>query len=128
MRHATGGLGRDERPRPGAGGPEGAATQPEAREAPLAERPAASSAADGGAVDWRTAAQRIAREIASRYSNVDADGSGTGADGHAPRGLFADGSNGDGRPDCGKIYSGAAILGTGLWQYDGDPQHGCEWR
>ena len=85
-------------------------------------------AVEGAPMDWEAAKERVAREVARRYSNVDADGEAVGADGRAPTGLMADGDATSGRPDCGKIYSGAAIIGSGLWQYDGNPNQRCEWR
>ena len=89
--------------------------------------PAGTGAAPGAPIDWEAARERVAREIARRYSAVDDDGDAVGADGRSPSGLMAEG-DGTGRPNCGKIYSGSAILGNGMYQYDGDPQHGCEWR
>ena len=87
-----------------------------------------NAVAEGAKIDWQAAAEQVAREIAGRYSNLDANGPGSGAAGSAPSGLVADGSRTGGRPECGKVYSGAAILGTGMWQYDGRGDNGCEWR
>lgn len=119
-----------------AGGPARAAVDPfvapDARAAESTPAPVASpdgpGAAEGAPIDWEAAKARVAREVARRYSNVDADGEAVGADGRATSGLMADGDGSSGRPDCGKIYSGAAIIGSGLWQYDGNPDQRCEWR
>jgi hypothetical protein len=97
----------------------GVAIQP----APAADLPAASAA-----IDWEAAEHEVARQIASRFSNQPTDALEGAAAGQSSRGMLADGTQRAGLPDCGKIYSGAAILGFGLWQYDGLGDQGCVWR